>query len=96
MDVNKSLRFSKEMLKETRTTSLKMTFYVVSELRVLRDSARTTEQQRNRTTGSQQNYVDDAKLGMAADYATGDCTLQAIADTFGARYSTVSRAVSGT
>ena len=87
MDVNKSLRFSKEMLQETRTAGLKMTFYVVSELRVLRDSARTT---------AQQNYVDDAKLGMAAAYATGDYTLQANADAFGVLYSTVSRAVTGT
>jgi REP element-mobilizing transposase RayT len=38
---------------------------------------------------------DDAKIGMAAAYATGDYTLQAIADAFGVHYSTVSRAVSG-
>lgn len=38
---------------------------------------------------------DDAKSGMAAAYATGDYTLQAIADAFGVHYSTVSRAVSG-
>lgn len=37
----------------------------------------------------------DAKQGMAAAYATGDYTLQAIADGFGVHYSTVSRAVSG-
>jgi REP element-mobilizing transposase RayT len=37
----------------------------------------------------------DAKSGMAAAYATGDYTLQAIADAFGVHYSTVSRAVSG-
>ncbi len=36
---------------------------------------------------------DDAKLGMAAAYATGDYTLQAIADAFGVHYATVSRAV---
>ena len=41
-------------------------------------------------------YVDDAKLGMAAAYATGGYTLQAIADAFGVRYCTVSHAVSGT
>ena len=35
----------------------------------------------------------DEKLGMAAAYATGDYTLQAIADTFGVHYSTVSRAI---
>ena len=33
---------------------------------------------------------------MAVAYATGDYTLQAIADAFGVHYSTVSRAVSGT
>ena len=37
----------------------------------------------------------DAKLGMAAAYATGDYTLQAIADAFKVHYSTVSRAVNG-
>ena len=35
----------------------------------------------------------DAKPGMAAAYATGDYTLQAIADAFDVHYSTVSRAV---
>ena len=38
---------------------------------------------------------DDPKSGMAAAYATGDYTLQAIADAFGVHYATVSRAVSG-
>lgn len=38
---------------------------------------------------------EDTKTGMAAAYATGDYTLQAIADAFGVHYSTVSRAVSG-
>ena len=38
---------------------------------------------------------EDAKTGMAAAYATGDYTLQAIADAFDVHYSTVSRAVSG-
>ena len=38
---------------------------------------------------------DDPKTGMAAAYATGDYTSQAIADAFGVHYSTVSRAVSG-
>ncbi|MEO8006697.1 MAG: addiction module toxin RelE [Betaproteobacteria bacterium] len=37
----------------------------------------------------------DSRTGMAAAYATGDYTLQAIADAFGVHYSTVSRAVSG-
>jgi DNA-directed RNA polymerase specialized sigma54-like protein len=32
---------------------------------------------------------------MAAAYATGDYTMQAIADAFGVHYATVSRAVSG-
>jgi putative transposase len=36
---------------------------------------------------------NDAKIGMAAAYATGDYTLQAIADEFGVHYSTVSRAI---
>lgn len=36
---------------------------------------------------------NDAKLGMAAAYATGDYTLQAIADAFGVHYATVSRAI---
>lgn len=35
----------------------------------------------------------DAKLGMAAAYATGDYTQQAIADAFGVHYATVSRAI---
>ena len=38
---------------------------------------------------------DDAKQGMAAAYATGDYTLQVIADAFGVHYSTVSRAING-
>ncbi len=38
---------------------------------------------------------DDAKTGMAAAYATGDYTMQAIADAFGVHSATVSRAVSG-
>ena len=38
---------------------------------------------------------DDAKTGMAAAYATGDYTLQAIADAFGVHYATVSRAING-
>jgi hypothetical protein len=37
---------------------------------------------------------DDAKLGMCAAYATGDYTLQQIADAFAVHYATVSRAVS--
>jgi putative transposase len=37
----------------------------------------------------------DPKQGMAAAYATGDYTLQAIADGFGVHYSTVSRTVGG-
>jgi putative transposase len=41
------------------------------------------------------NEFEDEKSGMAAAYATGDYTLQAIADAFGVHYSTVSRAVSG-
>jgi hypothetical protein len=36
---------------------------------------------------------NDAKLGMAAAYATRDYTLQAIADAFKVHYSTVSRAI---
>ena len=40
------------------------------------------------------NAFDDARTGMVAAYATGDYTLQAIADAFGVHYSTVSRAVS--
>ncbi len=39
--------------------------------------------------------LDDAKSGMAAAYATGDYTMQAIAAAFGVHYATVSRAVSG-
>lgn len=37
----------------------------------------------------------DAKQGMVAAYATGDYTLQAVADAFGVHYSTVSRAING-
>ena len=39
------------------------------------------------------DQFDDAKQGMAAAYATGDYTLQAVADAFEVHYSTVSRAV---
>jgi len=35
----------------------------------------------------------DARVGMAAAYATGDYTMQAIAQAFGVHYATVSRAV---
>jgi len=35
----------------------------------------------------------DRKAGMAAAYASGDYTLQAVADAFGVHYATVSRAV---
>lgn len=38
---------------------------------------------------------DAATAGMAAACATGDYTLQPIADAFGVHYSTASRAVSG-
>jgi rRNA maturation endonuclease Nob1 len=38
---------------------------------------------------------DDAKQGMIAAYATGDYTLQAIAEAFAVHYATVSRAVNG-
>ena len=38
---------------------------------------------------------ENTKIGMAAAYATGDYTLQAIADAFGVHYSTVSRAING-
>jgi putative transposase len=38
---------------------------------------------------------DNAKIGMPAAYATGDYTMQAIADAFGVHYAAVSRAVSG-
>ena len=56
---------------------------------VLRYLQRTTGYSRYRTA------FDDARTRMAAAYATGDYTLQAIADAFGVHYSTVSRAVSG-
>ncbi len=38
---------------------------------------------------------EDRKTGMAAAYATGDYTQQAIADAFGVHYATVSRAING-
>ena len=38
---------------------------------------------------------DDAKSGMMAAYATGDYTLQEVADAFGVHYATVSRATNG-
>ena len=38
---------------------------------------------------------DDAKIGIAAAYATGDYTMQSIADAFAVHYATASRAVSG-
>jgi predicted DNA-binding protein YlxM (UPF0122 family) len=37
--------------------------------------------------------LDDAKKGMAAAYASGDYTMQEIADCFDVHYATVSRAV---
>ncbi len=37
--------------------------------------------------------LTDAKQGMASAYATGDYTMQEIADAFGVHYATVSRAV---
>jgi hypothetical protein len=40
-----------------------------------------------------QNKYHDPKNAMAAAYATGDYTMQAIADFFGVHYATVSRAV---
>jgi putative transposase len=36
---------------------------------------------------------DDKKAGMVAAYATGDYTMQKIADCFDVHYATVSRAV---
>jgi putative transposase len=41
------------------------------------------------------DHFANEKMGMAAAYASGDYTLQAIADAFGVHSSTVSRAVSG-
>ena len=38
-------------------------------------------------------FQEDPKQGMLAAYATGDYTLQAVAEAFGVHYSTVSRAV---
>ena len=38
---------------------------------------------------------EDAKSGMMAAYATGDYTLQEVADAFGVHYATVSRATNG-
>lgn len=40
-----------------------------------------------------QTQFDDPKQGMVAAYATGDYTLQAVADAFGVHYSTVSRTI---
>jgi REP element-mobilizing transposase RayT len=45
-----------------------------------------------------QDYVQgstDRKAAMTAAYASGDYTLQAVADAFGVHYATVSRAVNG-
>ncbi len=42
---------------------------------------------------SYRDTFEDAKSGMMAAYATGDYTLQQIADAFGVHYATVSRAV---
>ncbi|MFN0317057.1 MAG: hypothetical protein ACKVQA_18710 [Burkholderiales bacterium] len=39
--------------------------------------------------------IDDAESGLAAAYAKGDHTLQAIAGAFGVHYATASRAVNG-
>jgi transposase-like protein len=40
--------------------------------------------------------AEDIKAGMVAAYATGDYTMQQIADCFGVHYATVSRAVAQT
>jgi rRNA maturation endonuclease Nob1 len=53
--------------------------------------------QRRALAKSRTFYCDtfeDAKSGMMAAYATGDYTLQQIADEFGVHYAAVSRAVS--
>jgi transposase len=44
---------------------------------------------------ARRGQFDDPKSGMVAAYATGDYTLQVIADAFGVHYSTVRQAVSG-
>ena len=51
--------------------------------------------QRRKKAKALSHYLayDDAKLGMAAAYQTGDYTMNAIAQAFGVHYSTVSRAV---
>jgi len=53
--------------------------------------------QRRKKAKALSDYLayDDAKLGMAAAYQTGDYTMNTIAEAFGVHYSTVSRAVKG-
>jgi putative transposase len=41
------------------------------------------------------DQFDDRKSGIVATYATGDYTLQAIADAFGVHYATGSRTIIG-
>jgi REP-associated tyrosine transposase len=77
--------------------------FVESMQRELQAAAKHTDKeiprlQRRALAKSLEYYrdeFDDAKSAMAAAYATGDYTLQAIADAFGVHYSTVSRTVSG-
>lgn len=61
-----------------------------------REIPRTQRRALAKSLAYYRDEFDDAKLGMAAAYATGDYTLQAIADAFGVHYSTVSRTINGT
>jgi putative transposase len=76
-------------------------FAEVMQARLVKESKHTQTEipraQRKALAKSLDYYRDsfeDSKSGMAAAYATGDYTLQQIADAFGVHYATVSRAVS--
>jgi REP element-mobilizing transposase RayT len=72
----------------------------VQRMQVLADQplAEVPRMQRRPMALPLQDYVlssTDRKAAMAAAYASGDYTLQAVAEAFGVHYATVSRAVNG-
>mgnify|MGYP002664125683 CR=1 FL=1 len=72
----------------------------VQRMQVLADQplAEVPRMQRRPMALPLEDYVlgsTDRKAAMAAAYASGDHTLQAVADAFGVHYATVSRAVNG-
>ena len=77
-------------------------FAEAMQRRLEQDGKQTSKEiprlQRRALAKSLNYYCDtfeDKKQGMAAAYATGDYTLQQVADAFAVHYATVSRAVNG-